>query len=249
VTVPARTGSAPTGSDPTGSDATEPGRPGPQRLIPLRFRPAAIAILVACGITVGVLSALFYHGRTPDALDRAVFRVVWPHRTGLDPLAAVGDTVPMAVLTVVLCYCCLALRRYRGAIMVAVAVPMASGITELLKHLIHRVYIDFLSFPSGHTTAAFALITCVAVLLIDPPATKAPASMRIVLGLLATGFGIAVALGLVAAKFHYVTDTIGGAAVAIGVTLAIALALDVAAARLDRGGAAGLSPAETARSM
>jgi membrane-associated phospholipid phosphatase len=196
-----------------------------------------------------VLSALFYHGSTPDALDRAVFRVVWPHRAGLDPLAAVGDTVPMALLTAVLCYCCLALRRYRGAIMVAVAVPLASGITELLKHLIHRVYIDFLSFPSGHTTATFALITCIAVLLIDPPATKAPASMRVVLGVLTTGFGITVALGLVAAKYHYVTDTIGGAAVAIGVTLALALALDVAAARLERGEAAAVRPAKPARGV
>jgi membrane-associated phospholipid phosphatase len=175
--------------------------------------------------------------------------MVWPHRTGLDPLVAVGDTVPMAVLTAVLCYSCLALRRYRGAIMVAVAVPLASGITELLKHVIHRVYIDFLSFPSGHTTATFALITCIALLLIDPPATKAPASMRIVLGVLATGFGITVALGLVAAKFHYVTDTIGGAAVGIGVTLALALALDVAAARLERGEAAAVRPAEPARSV
>ena len=217
------------------------------RLIPLRFRPAAITILVACGITVGVLSAIFYHGSTPDALDRAVFRMVWPHRSGLDPLAAVGDTVPMGLLTVLLCYCCLALRRYTGAIMVALAVPLASGVTELLKHVVHRVYIDFLSFPSGHTTATLALITCVAVLLIEPPAPKAPASMRIVLGVLAVGFGAAVALGLVAARFHYVTDTIGGAAVGIGITLALALVLDVAATRLSGGKAAAAGvPAEPA---
>jgi undecaprenyl-diphosphatase len=132
--------------------------------------------------------------------------------------------------------------------MVALAVPMASAITELLKHLIHRIYIDFLSFPSGHTTATFALITCIAVLLIDPPATKAPALMRIVLGVLAVGCGFAVALGLVAARFHYVTDTIGGAAVGIGVTLALALALDLLAARPDRSQTAAAVPAEPARS-
>jgi undecaprenyl-diphosphatase len=206
---------------------TEPARRFRHRLIPPRFRPAAIVIVALCVITVGVLSALFYHGNTPDALDKAVYSRVWPHRSGLDPLAAVGDTVPMAVLTAVLCYCCLALRRYRGAIMVALAVPMASAITELLKHLIHRIYIDFLSFPSGHTTATFALITCIAVLLIDPPATKAPASMRVVLTVVAVGFGAMVALALVAIRFHYFTDTIGGAAVGIGVTLALALGLDL----------------------
>jgi membrane-associated phospholipid phosphatase len=259
VTVPARTGSDLTGSDAAGSDLTGSVPAGPvqptfQRLIPLRFRPAAVAILVACVITVGVLGALFYHGSTPDALDRAVFRLVWPHRAGLDPLAAVGDTVPMALLTVVLCYCCLALRRYRGAIMVAVAVPVAAGATELLKHVIHRIYINFLSFPSGHTTATFALITCVAVLLINPPATKAPASMRIALAAVSVGIGGAVALGLVAARFHYFTDTIAGAAVGIGVVLAFALVLDSAAgtvaassvaARLGRTDAAEV-PAEAA---
>jgi membrane-associated phospholipid phosphatase len=194
--------------------------------------------VATCCITVGVLGALFYHGSTPDALDKAVFRSVWPHRTGLDPLTSVGDTVPASLLTAVLCYCCLALRRYRGAIMVALAVPVASGITELLKHLIHRIYVSFLSFPSGHTTATFALVTCVAVLLTNPPATRAPASMRIVLALLSLGFGVMVALGLVAARFHYFTDTIAGAAVGVGVTLAIALALDLVMARPRRGQAA-----------
>ena len=226
---------------------TVPARRVQHRLIPPRFRPAAIVIVAACVITLSVLSAFFYQGTTPDALDKAVFSWVWPHRTGLDPLVAVGDTVPMGLLTAVLCYCCLALRRYRGAIMVALAVPIASGITELLKHLVHRVYIDFLSFPSGHTTATFALITCIAVLLIDPPATKAPPSMRVVLAVLAAGFGATVALALVAARFHYFTDTIGGAAAGIGVTIAIALGLDLAAARADRSAVAAVSPAEPAQ--
>ena len=231
---------------------TEPARTGPARdtrprLIPLRFRTAAIVIVAACAVTLGVLSALFYHGSTPDALDKAVFRMVWPHRIGLDPLVAVGDSVPVLLLTAVLCYCCLALRRYAGAVMVVLAVPLASGITELVKHVIHRIYIDFLSFPSGHTTATFALITCVAVLLIQPPATKAPASMRIVLAVLSVGFGVMVALGLVAAKFHYITDTIGGAAVGIGVTLAIALALDIVIVRPERGQAVAAVAAEPAR--
>jgi len=243
VTVPARRGPARRGPARTG-----PARTSGNHLIPPRFRLAAFVIVAACCITVGVLGALFYHGSAPDALDKAVFRSVWPHRIGLDPLVSVGDTVPMTLLTAVLCYCCLALRRYRGAIMVALAVPLASGITELLKHLIHRIYVSFLtflSFPSGHATATFALITCIAVLLIDPPATRAPASMRIVLALLSVGFGVMVALGLVAARYHYFTDTIAGAAVGIGVTVAIALALDLIVARRSRGQAVAPVPAGT----
>jgi membrane-associated phospholipid phosphatase len=222
---------------------TQPTRRIRARLIPHRLRLTALIIVAACCVTVSVLGALFYHGSSPDALDKAVFRSVWPHRAGLDPLASVGGTVPMTLLTAVLCYCCLALRRYRGAIMVALAVPLAAGTTELLKHLIHRIYVSFLSFPSGHTTATFALIKCITVLLIDPPATKAPASMRIVLALVSLGFGVMVALGLVAVRFHYFTDTIGGAAVGIGVTLTLALALDSAVARFGRSRAAAL-PAE-----
>ena len=229
-----------------------PAQPGPEQpdpwhcLIPPRFRLAALATAVACAITLGVLSAVFYHGSTPDALDKAVFRLVWPHRVGLDPLVVLGDTVPITLLTAVLCYCCLALRRYAGAIMVVLAVPVAAGFTELLKHVVHRIYIDFLSFPSGHATATFALITCVAVLLINPRATRAPASMRIVLAAASAGLGVIVALGLVAARFHYVTDTIAGAAVGIGVTLTIALVLDAAVARLGLGRPASV-PAEPVR--
>jgi membrane-associated phospholipid phosphatase len=253
VTEPARTESAPTGpaqAGPavTGPALTGPARPTSQRLIPRRFRLAAAVIVVACAIVVGVLSAVFYHGHTPDALDGAVFRMVWPHRVGLDPLVILGDTVPMALLTAALCYCCLALRRYAGAIMVALAVPVASGVTELLKHVIHRIYIDFLSFPSGHSTATFALITCVAVLLIDPPATRAPVSMRVVLAVLSAGLGVMVALSLVAARFHYFTDTIAGAAVGIGITLTIALVLDLMIVRMHRGRAMAALPAEPARS-
>jgi undecaprenyl-diphosphatase len=223
-----------------------PQGPISQRLLPQRLHAAAFITLAACVVTVGVLSALFYHGSAPDSLDNAVFSWVWPHHVGLAPVAALGGPVPVTLVTAVLCYCCLALRRYRGAIMLAISVVVASGITELLKHLIRRIYIDFLSFPSGHTTATFALVTCIAVLLIDPPATKAPVSMRIVLALLAFGFACTVALGLVAAKWHYFTDTIGGAAVGVGVTIALALALDRAGARRDQRRAASVVPAETA---
>jgi membrane-associated phospholipid phosphatase len=234
VTLPARTVAAST------APALVPS--ARQRLLPPPFRLAAIIVVAACAITVSALGALFYHGSRPDALDKAVFRLVWPHRSGLTPLANVGDTVPIALLTAVLCYCCLAMRRYRGALMVAFAVPVAAAATELLKHVIHRIYINFLSFPSGHTTATFAVITCVVVLLINPPASKAPASMRIVLAATSAGAGVAVALGLVAARFHYFTDTIGGAAVGIGVVLAFALLLDSVASPVA---AADGAPAET----
>jgi membrane-associated phospholipid phosphatase len=143
----------------------------------------------------------------------------------LRPFGMLGSTLPMTLITALLAYCCLALRRYRGAVMVAAGVLVASSVSEfVLKPIIDRTRYGSLSFPSGHATAIFAIATAIAVLLIRPPATNMPTSMRRVLAALSYAAAAAGALGLV--EIHYFTDTIGGAAVGIGVTLAIALGLD-----------------------
>jgi membrane-associated phospholipid phosphatase len=122
-------------------------------------------------------------------------------------------------------YCCLALRRYRGAVLVAASVLIASGLSELvLKPIVDRTRYGSLSYPSGHATAAFALATAIVVLLARPPKTNMPRSMRIVLAVLAMGTAATIAAGLV--EIHYFTDTIGGAGVGIAVTLSAALLMD-----------------------
>jgi membrane-associated phospholipid phosphatase len=239
----------------------------PQRLVPARFRPVALGVLGVCLLTVIVLGALFFHGSRPSALDSAVdnqllpggfggyggfgrFGPGGPSGAGYDfaPLARLGGPGPITLFTALLAYCCLAMRRYRGAIMLVAAVIVASGLTEfVLKPLVHRTYFGSLTFPSGHATATFALIACIVILLLDPPGSVLPTSLRLVLSLSAIAVGCAVALGLVAAQDHYFTDTIGGAAVGTGVTLAIALGLDRLGTRREQARAGIDAPAEPAR--
>jgi len=61
-----------------------------------------------------------------------------------------------------------------------------------------------------------------------------PRSMRIVLSVITLATASLVALGMVAWRQHYLTDTFGGAAVGIGVPLTAALVIDFLADRRRR---------------
>jgi membrane-associated phospholipid phosphatase len=237
-----------------------PGQRPPGRLIPVALRPVAGVIIAVCVAILAALAGLVYHGSQPTGLDSAVARVLVPssgpggfHGGPGSPrlafeLAAIGQVggpIPITFLTCVLVYCCIAMRRFRGAVLTAAAVIIASSLTEfVLKPLIHRTFTGFLSFPSGHTTAAFALAGSIVVLLAGPPDTRLPVSLRAVLAALTLGAGALVAIGLVVGRQHYFTDTIGGAAVGIGVALSAALVIDKVAER--RGRAAQLIAPEPA---
>ena len=103
----------------------------------------------------------------------------------------------VTIMSAALFVACLATRRGRGAVLVAVAVPAAAALTELLKHLIDRTITGSLSFPSGHTTGIFAVVVAFAVLLIDPPRPRISAVVRVVLAAIAFLVGVTVAVGLV----------------------------------------------------
>jgi membrane-associated phospholipid phosphatase len=228
-----------------------------QQLLPGGFRRAAIATICVAAAVVAGLGALFAHHTQASAFDNAVSNVIQgnggfgpggPSGPGflLRPFGYLGSTLPMALLTALLVYCCLALRRYRGAVLVAASVILASSVSEfVLKPIIDRTRYGSLSFPSGHATAIFAIATAIAVLLIRPPGTNMPTSMRRVLATLTYTAAAAGALGLV--EIHYFTDTIGGAAVGTGVTLAIALALDRLGASGEQARTAADASAEPTR--
>ncbi len=212
----------------------------PQQLLPARLRPALITIAVLAAAVTATLGVVFAHHTQASSFDNAVSNFLqtgggFGHGPGgpgpggpgflIRPFGMIGTTVPMVLLTGLLVYCCLALRRFRGAILVAAGVILASAISELvLKPLVDRTRYGSLSYPSGHATAAFALATAVVILLMQPPGTNMPRSMRVVLSALAFLTAGTVAAGLT--EIHYFTDTIGGAGVGIGITLATALVLD-----------------------
>lgn len=246
---------------------TEPSERVTQRLLSARLRPVAIGVLAICILALIVLGALFFHGDHPSALDKVIANHLQPAgfdgyggydefgpggRSGLGaqlaPLARLGSPGPITFFTALLCYCCIAVRRFRGAILLAVAVIVASGLTEfVLKPVIHRTYGGDLAFPSGHSTAIFSLAACVVILLADPPRTLLPVSLRLVLSCCAAALACSVGLGLVAAGDHYFTDTVGGAAVGVGVAVATAVILDQIVGRQKAAGSVATQPAEPAR--
>jgi membrane-associated phospholipid phosphatase len=207
-------------------------RTGPRPLVPVAIRSLAVAILVLCAAVMAVLGALVAGQSRAEPLDQWVDSRIQGGLGGqwrvLEDLAGLGDLLPVVVMTVVLVLACLVTRRWRGALLVAVAVPAAAGLTELiLKPLIGRTLMGALSFPSGTEARVFALAAAFAVLLADPVRRpRIPAAVRLALSVVVLLAAVAVAVALVGLGQHYFTDTVGGAAVGTVVALGIALILD-----------------------
>lgn len=190
----------------------------------------AISLLVVCLAATVLLGSLFAHQSRAGGLDATIDARIQSglggQRTVLNDLAELGNLVPVIAMTAALVLACLATRRWRGAVLVTLAVAAAAGITELiLKPLVGRTLMGDLSFPSGHETRVFALAAAFAVLLTDPAWPRIPAGVRLFLATAALLTACGVAVALVGLGQHYFTDTVGGAAVGTAVVLAIALIL------------------------
>jgi membrane-associated phospholipid phosphatase len=196
----------------------------------------AAALLAACA-GVGLALGIFYAGQThAGRLDASVD--AWA-RSGLGRdqalvhlLAWLGDFGPVTVMTAALVLGCAAAGRWRGAVLAAAAIPLASALTELVfKPLTDRTLHGALSYPSGHATGMFALATVSVILLAAPARPTVPGAVRLLLALGALLVAAAVPLAMVSLGFHYFTDTIGGAAVGTGTVLVSAFVIDWAARR------------------
>jgi len=115
----------------------------------------------------------------------------------------------------------LARRRPRVALAVAVVVPTAIGIAELLKPLLAHPHdsvgwqwVGPASWPSGHATAAMTLALC--ALLV------APHRLRPLVAALGGAFAVAVGCSLLILAWHMPSDVLGGYLLA---TLCVSLAL------------------------
>jgi membrane-associated phospholipid phosphatase len=195
-----------------------------------------LALLICCGILVAVLGVLFAHQTTPDSFDHAVDSPIismFRGRQGLSLwLAAPGSSIPATALCAAIVLACLLSGRLNGAILAAVALPVAVVLDDgLLKHLFHRTYLGQLTYPSGHTTAIFTLAATAAVLCLGPLRPARARALRVVIPVIGCLLGLAVAAGVIGLQWHYFTDTVGGAAVGIGVACGLALALDLPATR------------------
>jgi len=200
-------------------------------LLPAAARGAAAALLAGCVAVTVLLAVLFLRQARAGWLDRAVdgrFEAsLGSHRVILERVVGLGDPLPVTVILVVLLLACAAARRWRAATLLAVAVPAAAALTELLlKPLVGRRLDGGLCFPSGHATGMFALAAAIGVLLLGPARPRLPAGPRVILVLCAYAAAGAVAVALVSLHLHYFTDTVAGAAVGTAVVLAAAFLLD-----------------------
>jgi membrane-associated phospholipid phosphatase len=146
------------------------------------------------------------------------------------PVHAVGASLGLSLI-------CIAWREFRGAFVSAVAPAVALVVTELaLKPLVSRppVLGEGHAFPSGHATAVFGLwIAAVLVLRENGPlAHHVPSAVRWSGMASAALAAMYLCLALIIYRHHFVTDIVGALAVAIAVSLLIAMATDVASDRL-----------------
>ena len=217
----------------------ERGEPAGGPLLSPATRPVAAAIVAACAGTTALLGALLGHGAHTGPMDTSVDSSVRAGLAGhpklLELLARPGDLPAIAGITAILVLACLLRRRYRGAGLLALSVPAAAVITErLLKPLVGRTALGFLSFPSGHATGTFALATAVTVLLAGAPAL--PRAVRLAAVVIAFAIASVAAAAMIALGFHYFTDAVAGAAVGTGTVLAAALVIDLAVQAWPRPG-------------
>jgi membrane-associated phospholipid phosphatase len=211
-----------------------PGRP----LLPAAARPWALALVACCALITVVIGVLVADQRLAAGVDRSIDMPLYahlgiPHHEVLLRIVWLGSPVPVFVITALIVASCLLAGRLNGALLALLAPPAADGLVEaVLKPLFHRADLGFLSYPSGHTTAVLALGSTATVLLSFPPADQSRA--RVWRGLVPVAAGLAgcvVAVALIGLRWHYFTDTVGGAAVAIGSVGALALLLDLPATR------------------
>jgi membrane-associated phospholipid phosphatase len=185
-----------------------------------------VTIVVICALVLAVQGVWIRHGMETSWADAAVNAKVVAALGGHPRLLAVlvwpGKPVPFIAMAAALALACVLRRWYAGAALVAISVPLAAAVTELvLKPLIGATSWGN-PFPSGHVTNVVALATALTVLLAGAP-------RRLRLALAATAFLLAgaTAVGVIGANMHHFSDTIGGAAVGIGTVLLTALILDL----------------------
>src|SRR3954451_11047244 len=198
---------------------------GGRTVMPMR-RPAAV-IAVAAGVFV-VVTALVAVGAT-DGLDSAVRQFADRHHSAAGVTAArlLSDALQPAVDAIVLLAGAGLLahreRRLRPFALAAVVVGSVSAGVLAVKYAVdrplpHSHRQGALGFPSGHTAATASFLGVLAVLL----SARRPAVRRRLLVLVA-GLTVLVALAVVYAGYHWLTDTLASIALSVAVLGTLAL--------------------------
>ncbi|WP_091321941.1 phosphatase PAP2 family protein [Geodermatophilus ruber] len=190
----------------------------------------ALAVLAVLG--AGVLVGFGPQARLDDAVSSALY--AGDDRSAvLDTLLEVLTAPGAAAFRVLVCLpvvVWLAVRRaWWSAGWVVIAVVTISPLTVLLKEVVGRVRPAFenggatyesLSYPSGHASGIATLVTVV-LILVWPRLTAVRRR-----GALVAGIALVVLVGLTRIWLgaHFLSDVVGGWALGVGWTMALALA-------------------------
>lgn len=190
-----------------------------------------------CALTVTTLGLLFGDQRVGSSFDQQVYLMVYKQFVGerglLQAMLVPTEPVLLIVVLSLVVMVALARRRPRLAVLAVTGPLLAVGLNSLvLKPLFGRTINNgSLAFPSGHTTGMVAVLTVLTIAVVTsarPPWRTSLTSLVIVGALMVTTVGATALIGM---KYHYVTDTFGGACLAVATVLAVALGIDWAAAK------------------
>ena len=134
-----------------------------------------------------------------------------------------GGVVGIFIVPIGLAVLLVALRRPWAALYSVIAAILSAGIVQLLKNLFDRarpeeilVVSDFGSFPSGHVANAATLaVTLIIVFGLH--------RRRWWAWMLGAAYIVAMALARTYLGAHWITDTIGGALIGVGVAVMVAV--------------------------
>ena len=183
--------------------------------IPLPYVVSEMVAAVLLLASAAVAGALFARRPWPNRLD-----VVGYHALPANPdsplyhhIAEVGS-LPVLLIGIAVAICLSIWRDLPRAIACAIGPVAAVLLTEqIAKPLTHRqvtLYGGY-SYPSGTVTAAAALMTVFVL--------ASPKLLRPFVGLAGSAVVVAVCAAVVAMRWHYPTDAIGGILVGVGAVL------------------------------
>lgn len=197
---------------------------------PLRPLPLA-ALAAACALGLVATYAFFVRTHVGQRIDEAALsgRLASPHaRHAADQLLTTISVGGVALVLALLAGQALLRRRVALAVVAVAVILGAVALTEVLKHLVLvrpelvQSSLDRNSFPSGHTTTAFAV--GIAAALAAPPRWRRAVAAAALL------YGAAIGVATIAAGWHRPSDVAGALMVVTGWAAAVV----VAAALVDR---------------
>src|SRR5215469_8469093 len=110
--------------------------PADRPLLPPRMRRPAALLAAGCVVVTACLALAYSHQRRAGGLDAAVDTgirgLLGSYQGPLHQLSRLGGLFSVAELTAALVLACLVTRRWRGAVLAALAVPVAMTLTEFV---------------------------------------------------------------------------------------------------------------------